>query len=129
MNFTQEEDSQSVEIKANSDWKVSEVKTDWVTVTPIAGNGVGVSGTKTLSFYGVAWKEKSSKLIVLVNNTEVTTISLKANDGATGSPTYTITLDKSNNYYSVELTGLTTSSTITFKSSGARVLLTGVKLQ
>ena len=38
LNFAMEEGSQTVEITANSDWKV-ENDTDWVTVTPSAGRG------------------------------------------------------------------------------------------
>ena len=38
LNFAMEESSQSVDITANSDWKV-ECDADWVTVTPSAGNG------------------------------------------------------------------------------------------
>ena len=38
LNFAMEESSQTVEITANSDWKV-ENDTDWVTVTPSAGRG------------------------------------------------------------------------------------------
>ena len=41
LNFTQEEGSQTVDIIANSDWKVGDINADWVTVTPMAGNGDG----------------------------------------------------------------------------------------
>ena len=39
LNFTMEEGSQSVELTANSDWKVEVDDADWVTVTPAAGKG------------------------------------------------------------------------------------------
>ncbi len=39
LNFTMEEGSQSVELTANSDWKVEVDDADWVTVTPTAGKG------------------------------------------------------------------------------------------
>ncbi len=94
-------------------------------------DAVGVSGDKTLSFYGVAWSGKSGKLAISVDGTEITTLELKSNDGATGNPPYTITLDESSDYYTVNLTGLSASSTITLSTvSGAtRVILAGVKLQ
>lgn len=40
LNFTNEEGSQTVNVTANADWKV-ENTTDWVTVTPTAGNKNG----------------------------------------------------------------------------------------
>ena len=39
LNFTMEEGSQSVELTANSDWKVEVDDADWVTVTPTVGKG------------------------------------------------------------------------------------------
>jgi hypothetical protein len=100
-------------------------------VGTLTTDAVGVSGDKTLSFYGVAWKGKSGKLAISVDGTEVTTLELKSNDGATGNPPYTITFDESSDYYTVNLTGLSASSTITLSTvSGAtRVILAGVKLQ
>ena len=38
LNFTNEESNQTIEVKANADWKV-ETDADWVTVTPAAGKG------------------------------------------------------------------------------------------
>jgi hypothetical protein len=100
-------------------------------VGSLTTDAVGVTGDKTLSFYGVAWKGKSGKLAISVDGTEVTTLELKSNDGATGNPPYTITFDESSDYYTVNLTGLSASSAITLSTvSGAtRVILAGVKLQ
>ena len=39
LNFTNDEGSQTVDVKANSDWMVETPEADWVTVTPLAGNG------------------------------------------------------------------------------------------
>ena len=39
LNFTNDEGSQTVDVKANSDWMVETPEVDWVTVTPLAGNG------------------------------------------------------------------------------------------
>ena len=100
-------------------------------VGSLTTGAVGVSGDKTLSFYGVAWKGKSGKLTVSVDGTEVTTLELNSNDGATGNSPYTITLNESSDHYTVNLTGLSASSTITLSTvSGAtRVILAGVTLQ
>ena len=100
-------------------------------VGTVTSSAVGVSGNKTLSFYGVAWKGKSGKLTISVDGSEVTTLELNSNDGASNNPPYTITLDESSDYYSVELTGLSATSTITLSTvSGAtRVILAGVNLQ
>ena len=100
-------------------------------VGTVTSSAVGVSGNKRLSFYGVAWKGKSGKLTISVDGSEVTTLELNSNDGASNNPPYTITLDESSDYYSVELTGLSATSTITLSTvSGAtRVILAGVNLQ
>ena len=100
-------------------------------VGTVTSSAVGVSGNKRLSFYGMAWKGKSGKLTVSVDGTEVKTLELNSNDGASNNPPYTITLDESSDYYSVELIGLSESSTITLSTvSGAtRVILAGVTLQ
>ena len=99
---------------------------------------VGVSGTKTLGFYGMAWKGKSATLYIKVEGTEeVKSVALKANDGATGNPPFTITVTEED-YYSVELTGLTESSKVvistdatfsTASSTAARAVVAGVTLK
>ncbi len=122
-------DDQNATINGQS-CKVIKLGTSSV-VGSLTTDAVGVSGDKTLSFYGVAWKGKSGKLTISVDGTEVTTLELKSNDGATGNPPYTITFDESSDYYTVNLTGLNASSTITLSTvSGAtRVILAGVTLQ
>ena len=99
---------------------------------------VGVEGTKTLSFYGMAWKGKSATIYIKVEGSdEVKSVPVKANDGATGNPPYTITVTDAD-YYSVELTGLTATSKIMFStdasfstasSSAARAVLAGITLK
>lgn len=99
---------------------------------------VGVSGTKTLGFYGMAWKGKKATLYIKVDGTdEVKSVELKANDGATGNPPFTITVTDAD-YYSVELTGLTESSKVvistdatfsTASSTAARAVVAGVTLK
>ena len=80
---------------------------------------VGVTGSKKLSFYAVAWKGKSATLYVRVNGGGSVTsngTALTANDGATSNPPFTITVSDSD-YYTLDVTGLTASSTITFSTS------------
>lgn len=99
---------------------------------------VGVEGTKTLSFYGMAWKGKTATIYIKVEGSDdVKSVAVKANDGATGNPPYTITVTDAD-YYSVELTGLTADSKIMFStdvtfstasSSAARAVLAGITLK
>lgn len=99
---------------------------------------VGVEGTKTLSFYGMAWKGASATIYVKVEgSSDVKSVAVKANDGATGNPPYTITVTDAD-YYSVELTGLTADSKIVFStdatfstasSTAARAVLAGITLK
>ena len=78
---------------------------------------VGVEGTKTLSFYAVAWKGKSATLYVRVDGTQVGSFELAANDGATGNPPFVALTPAASDKYSVELTGLTASSKVEFSTS------------
>ena len=100
---------------------------------------VGVTGSKKLSFYAVAWKGKSATLYVRVNGGGSVTsdgTALVANDGATSNPPFTITVSDSD-YYTLDVTGLTASSTITFStspnfanesSSAPRAVVAGIQL-
>ena len=100
---------------------------------------VGVAGSKKLSFYAVAWKGKSATLYVRVNGGGSVTsdgTALVANDGATSNPPFTITVSDSD-YYTLDVTGLTASSTITFStspnfanesSSAPRAVVAGIQL-
>ena len=86
----------------------------------------------------MAWKGKSATLYIKVEGTEeVKSVALKANDGATGNPPFTITVTEED-YYSVELTGLTESSKVvistdatfsTASSTAARAVVAGVTLK
>ena len=84
---------------------------------------VSVAGEKTLEFYGFAWKGKSAKLYIKVENggsASVSEVSLAANAGATGNPPFTITATDSDKY-TVTLTGLTENSTIVFSTGSSFV--------
>ena len=86
------------------------------------------TGTKKLGFYCVAWKGKSNSPIKFsANGTEITTITPKANDGATGNPPYTLALTDAD-YYTVDVpAGATAVKVETTVASQARVLFIGLK--
>ena len=96
---------------------------------------VGVSGTKTIGFYGVGWKGSVANVYIKVEGSDVIKkVAVKANDGATGNPPFTITMTDAD-FYSVELEGLTETSKImfstdaTFSTAGStlpRAVLAGV---
>lgn len=59
-------------------------------------------GTKTVSFYGVAWKGNPTTMSIRLGGNEVKTIDLAANDGATGNAPYKMTVtDK--DYYTFDI--------------------------
>ena len=86
----------------------------------------------------MAWKGKNATIYIKVEGSDdVKSVAVKANDGATGNPPYTITVTDAD-YYSVELTGLTADSKIMFStdatfstaaSSAARAILAGITLK
>ena len=97
---------------------------------------VGVEGTKTLSFYGVAWKAENATIYIKVEGSnDVKSLPLKNNDSVAGGVPMTLTVTESD-YYSVELTGLTESSKIVFSTDAAftagakaRAVLAGITLK
>lgn len=96
---------------------------------------VGVSGNKTLTFYAWAWKGKTAKLNITIEgggtiNGE-SSFALSANDGVTGNMPFNITNDDNENYYTVQIEGLTAASTITFSTESAsagRAVVCGIQL-
>lgn len=80
---------------------------------------LGKTGDATLEFYACAWSGKTAKLYIrLEGSTEnLAVIDLASNAGATGSADpYTITYS-ANEYYTVELKGLTATSKLQFSTS------------
>ncbi|MEG1405681.1 MAG: hypothetical protein RSC34_03620 [Alistipes sp.] len=80
---------------------------------------LGVTGSKTLSFFGVAWKGKKATLYVRVNGGGTVSggsVALAANDGATSVAPFTMTVSDSDQY-SLNLQDLTAASTITVSTS------------
>lgn len=104
----------------------------------MTSGAVGLEGDYTLGFYAVAWSGKTATLYVRVNEGDpVAELTLNANTGATGNPPYTIT-SSDDDYYTVQLTGLTATDTISFStdatftnasnSSSGRAVVYGVQL-
>lgn len=105
-------------------------------VGSFTSGAVGVTGTKKLGFYAVAWKGKNGAALTLKVNgggsASQTSFTLTANDGATGNPPFVnLTPSDDTDYYIVELTDLTAASTITFETttaSNGRAVVFGVQL-
>ena len=98
---------------------------------------VGTEGDMTLGFYAVAWKNVAATLYVKVDNGAVESFELAPNDGATSNPPYNALSFKESDHYTINLTGLTASSKISFstspdfkvvESAAPRAILCGVKL-
>ncbi len=104
---------------------------------------VGVSGTKYLNFYAVAWKSTTATLYFRVDGGAVQSVNLAGNAGATGNPPYTALTFAASDLYSVKLEGLADTSSIEFSTNAdfaftthsgtapdiaPRVIVCGVKL-
>lgn len=79
---------------------------------------LGVTGSRKLSFYAVAWTDKTATIYIRVNNggsVSVNSVPVAANKGANGNMPLTITVTDSD-YYTVDLTDLTENSTVTFST-------------
>ena len=96
---------------------------------------LGASGNKELSMYVVAWKGKSCELTITVNGggtingSSSYTFNPASNDGASNSSPFTIEFADTD-YYTFNLEGLTSSSTLTFSTvaSAPRCIMVGVNL-
>ena len=56
------------------------------------------AGTTKVSFYGVTWKGKTATIKALVGETQVATQDLTANEGATGTAPYKLTVEDTDKY-------------------------------
>lgn len=56
------------------------------------------AGTKSVEFYAVAWKGTTATLSFEIAGTQFGTQEVKGNDGASGNPTYTITVTDDDRY-------------------------------
>ena len=81
------------------------------------------AGTKKIGFYAVGWKGSTDAKLKFSNGAIV---SVKANEGATGNPPYTITLSDSNDYYFVEVNA-ESDLNLTVENVSKRVIIVGLK--
>ena len=100
-------------------------------------SAIGVSGSKYLNFYAVAWKGKSATLYYRVDGGAAQSMALTANAGATGNPPYVALTANESDHYSVLLEGLSATSVIEFstdssfsavENTSGRAIVFGVKL-
>ena len=88
-------------------------------------------GTKSVSFYGVSWKDKPASVQVLFGETPLYTQALAANEGAANISPYTITVTDSDHYTMALPETLTDDITVTVTTTGTntRVILFGIKAE
>ncbi len=86
------------------------------------------AGTKKVGAYIVSWRGKQATLKFSIGGAEVTTLNPAANEGATGSPEYTLTVS-STDYYEIEVnaTEATDMKVETTVAAKGRVLFIGLK--
>ena len=84
------------------------------------------SGTKTVGFYAVGWKGNTVAL-ECVAGSQAETFNIAANAGASGNPTYTITVSDSDYYTMTIPDGVTTMTMSTSGTSNCRAIIFGLK--
>ena len=87
------------------------------------------AGTTEVTYYGVAWKNKPSKIEFSVGGSVIGTQELAANDGATSNSPYTITVADTDKYTFTLASALAAETVVTVKTveTGTRAILFGVK--
>ncbi|MBQ5410436.1 MAG: hypothetical protein IIU20_01540, partial [Bacteroidales bacterium] len=86
----------------------------------------------SVCFYGVSWKGNEASVQVSLGETVLYTQTLAANEGATGNPTYTITVKDSDHYTMALPQTLTEDVTVTVTTTPGgktRVILFGIKAE
>lgn len=84
------------------------------------------AGVSAVEFYAYAWKGATAKLTVKMG-TISQSLDIKANDGCTGNPTYTITASASDKFVIDLGTTLTSAVDVTVEHETARVVIFGLK--
>lgn len=86
------------------------------------------AGTTEVTYYAVAWKNNPSKLEFSVDGTVIGTQEIAANDGATSSSPYTITVADTDRYTITLASALEAETVVTVKTveAGYRAILFGV---
>ncbi len=113
---------------------VANVKTLKLGTSKAAGSATVVipKGTKSVSFYGVSWKGNATSVVVQMGGSDIYTQALAANDGASGSGPYTMTVTESDHYTMTLPSQLTEDVTVTVTTAAGgktRVILFGIKAQ
>ena len=81
------------------------------------------SGTKSMTFYAVSWKDKPSDLTFSgVDGINPATVSPAANDGASNNPPYTITVTDTDQYTVTFASALSAETQIKVESSKRNIL-------
>lgn len=79
------------------------------------------SGTTRLHLHAGAWKSVNGLSLNITGATcNPSAINLTANDGLSNNPPFTITPDNTNEYFVIELSNITTETTLTFTTSIAK---------
>ena len=85
------------------------------------------AGTTKVGFYACAWLNNNATVLTCNVGGQDVALNLKANSGATGNPTYTLTLTEAD-YYTVDIpSGVTTMTVSTTGTSNCRALIIGIK--
>ena len=113
---------------------VANVKTLKLGTSKAAGSATVVipKGTKSVSFYGVSWKGNATSVVVQMGGSDIYTQALAANDGASGSGPYTMTVTESDHYTMTLPSQLTEDVTVTVTTAAGgktRVILFGIKAE
>ncbi|MBO4466257.1 MAG: Ig-like domain-containing protein [Bacteroidales bacterium] len=86
------------------------------------------AGTKKITYYAVGWKGKTTTLDFQIGGASAATQAVAANDGATGSSPFTITVTDSDKYEIVNDFAADTRVTVT-TTTNARAILWGLKAE
>ena len=88
-------------------------------------------GTTKVTFYAVSWTNKPTKLVAKVGGTEIYSVDPAVNSGATGNPTYTLTVASSDKYTMDLGSALEADTEVTVTTSGSntRVIIFAIKAE
>ena len=88
-------------------------------------------GTTKVTFYAVSWTNKPTKLVAKVGDAEIYSVDPAVNSGATGNPTYTLTVASSDKYTMDLGSALEADTEVTVTTSGSntRVIIFAIKAE
>lgn len=87
------------------------------------------AGTKTLSFYAVAWKGKTATLKVEMNGTTLFSEKPAANATATGNSPFSLTVAENDKYTITFESALTAATGLKFSTDSERCIVVGIKAE